>query len=107
MTLRRPNFDSYYDPPNHDDFPCDVCGKRADDCICPECPVCGEYGDMRCYIGGLFNHGLIRTLEQESSFAAFCKSCDDEALAEAEEEAKRKEDEYYESIINPDRREHI
>lgn len=113
--MHRPNFDSYYDPPSYDDFPCDVCGKWADDCICPECPVCGEYGNTRCYTGGLFDHGLIRTPEQESSFAAFCKSCDDEAayynaLAEAEEEAKALEEqieeenkEYWESITNPNR----
>ncbi len=24
--------------------PCELCGKMADNCDCPECPVCGSYG---------------------------------------------------------------
>jgi len=44
-----PSFD--YDPP------CEICGKFPEDCICPECPVCGNYGDPKCYQ----EHGLIKT----------------------------------------------
>lgn len=28
---------------------CDVCWRYVDDCICPECPVCGEHGNPKCY----------------------------------------------------------
>lgn len=107
MTIRRPNFDSYYDTPNLDDLSCDVCGKFPDDCICPECHYCGAQGDPRCYIENS-QCGLIRTPEQGASFAEFCKARDEEiaaenayydSLAEAEDEANS----YYESIINPDR----
>jgi hypothetical protein len=41
--------------------PCNVCGQFDDYCICPECPVCGCYGDPRCYI----NHGLRRSEKQK------------------------------------------
>lgn len=113
--MRRPNFDSYYDPPNLDDLPCDICGKFPDDCICPECPICSTQSDPECYL----EHGLVRTPSQEASFEAFCKARDDETAAEntyydqlyeAEQEAKALEEEieeenksYYESITNPDR----
>ena len=59
----RVNFDSYYNPPDYDEYPCEVCGNHIDDCICHECPVCGGYGDRFCYI----NHGLRRTEEQKFS----------------------------------------
>lgn len=120
MSLRRPNFDSYYDPPDPPEYPCDICGKWDEECICPECPDCGSHGDPTCYklkIEG--GHGLARSLEQEASFAAYTKARDNEiaaenayydALYEAEQEAKaleadieRENDEYYESIINPNR----
>ena len=29
---------------------CQVCGM-VDDCICPECPVCGDAGNPKCYTG--------------------------------------------------------
>lgn len=30
--------------------PCFVCGRDPDgDCICPECPTCGAFGDSHCY----------------------------------------------------------
>jgi len=31
--------------------PCQICGLWPDDCICPECPVCGSFGDPACYDG--------------------------------------------------------
>lgn len=52
------------DLPGYYDYPCAVCGKDLDDCICPECPVCGQVGDPGCYD----NHGLVRTQEQVTSF---------------------------------------
>lgn len=42
---------------------CEVCGKCAEDCICPECPVCGEQGNPACYDA----HGLERTEAQVES----------------------------------------
>lgn len=50
----------YYEPP---DPRCDVCGNVSDDCVCPECPVCGTPGDPECYT----NHGMERTEEQISA----------------------------------------
>jgi hypothetical protein len=44
---------------------CEVCGKYADDCICPECPVCGEHGNAACYA----SHNLTFTLDQQISRA--------------------------------------
>jgi hypothetical protein len=35
-----------------DDFPCDCCGRDPADCICPECVVCGEQGNEKCYKSG-------------------------------------------------------
>lgn len=40
-----------------EEYPCEVCGKFPDDCICPECPTCGSCGDPNCYL----KHGLIRS----------------------------------------------
>lgn len=45
------------DPPEQ---PCEVCGRWSDSCICPECPVCSQVGDHRCYE----EHGLQRTKVQ-------------------------------------------
>lgn len=39
-----------YDEPCY----CEMCGRDADDCICPECLVCGEHGNPDCYPA----HGL-------------------------------------------------
>lgn len=34
------------------DGPCLVCLEHVDECSCVECPVCGAYGDERCYSPG-------------------------------------------------------
>ena len=39
---------------------CAVCGNDPGDCVCPECPVCGDAGNPDCYPG----HGLERSEEQ-------------------------------------------
>lgn len=31
---------------------CEVCAHSVDDCICPECPECGQVGDPNCYEDG-------------------------------------------------------
>src|SRR5215467_14169339 len=68
-------------PYNQEDPPCDVCAQHVDNCICPECPVCGDVGNSDCYIDtmpmiwddGWFavpgkkpthNHGMVRSLGQ-------------------------------------------
>ena len=37
------------DPPD-DERPCDVCGLWPHQCICPECPHCGDTGNPSCYV---------------------------------------------------------
>ncbi len=37
-------------PADEPDPPCAVCCRAVDDCVCPECKVCGEVGDQRCYL---------------------------------------------------------
>lgn len=68
--------------PGDEEFPCSVCGQWMDDCICPECPVCGEIGNPDCYgdpvhdpaapvpIPCRLHHGLHRTREQYASMTA-------------------------------------
>jgi len=57
-------------PPDEPDY-CEICGGNIDDnsCICPECPVCGLYGDPGCY--GEDGHGLKLSEEQETKKANF------------------------------------
>lgn len=43
-------------------LPCQCCGKHPDDCICPECPKCGQFGDPKCYKEQ--EHGLMYSAEQ-------------------------------------------
>lgn len=91
-----------------------------DDCICPECPKCGEYGNPDCYTRTVTHHkgaydrktgkrhedtttelvygtcDLKESEEQRESRAAMEKHWEDEAKAEAEywegEEKRRAED---------------
>lgn len=69
-------------PWNQGEPPCEVCGKDIDDCICSECPKCGEYGNPDCYE----HHGLVRTEEQIASMAEIeaRKKADDEAICRME-----------------------
>lgn len=72
--------------PGEEDYPCAVCGKSEDDCICPECPECGVVGDPSCYEkcnNGHFSH-MTRTQEQIDS------------LAQAEREWAEQSKDYYE-----------
>ena len=60
--------------PGDEPFVCEVCGgdpgldcpDQPGSCICPECEVCGEFGDPSCYHGWPEgeNHGLVRSDEQ-------------------------------------------
>lgn len=48
-----------YDEPDY----CQICAQDVDNCICPECPVCGQAGDPDCYP----HHGMIRSEAQEQA----------------------------------------
>lgn len=50
--------------------PCAVCAMDPADCLCPECHVCGEQGNPKCYESdkaGEKRHGLLLTKEQAIS----------------------------------------
>jgi hypothetical protein len=42
---------------------CEVCGSWVDNCICSECPVCEEAGNLICYS----QHGMVATEAQKLS----------------------------------------
>jgi predicted nucleic acid-binding Zn ribbon protein len=67
--------------PGEEEPDCDVCGRPADACLCPECPVCSAHGDPRCYEA----HGLVLSEEQQRSRAAVLMMirAEDEAAEEA------------------------
>lgn len=67
------------DPPSG---PCEICGQNvdADECICPECPECGAYGDPDCYE----KHWLVRTEEQINLLANAEKEWEERSRAEEE-----------------------
>lgn len=93
-----------------DDGPCVVCAQPIDDCICPECPVCGEPGNPKCYrIDGLYppmgdlrhldpndrpDHGLQRSLAQVVLAAEAERQWAEHAAAE---------DAYYRELEEADR----
>ena len=64
---------AYLDPDRYyasQEQPCAVCGLWSEDCICPECLVCHEYGNPGCYIDAFeHNHGLVRSQQQIDSLA--------------------------------------
>lgn len=41
----------YLDPDRYFgwDAPCDICKREIGDCICGECPACGEVGNPVCH----------------------------------------------------------
>lgn len=47
-------------PPEDSIGPCECCGQAVYDCECPECPVCSEFGNPKCY----HDHGLLYAMEQ-------------------------------------------
>jgi len=54
----------WIEPPDQGNDFCDVCGNSIDNCICPECPVCGSSGDPKCYPAHMTKSG-----EQIESYA--------------------------------------
>lgn len=71
------------------DLQCEVCGKFVDDCICPECPICGTFGLRECYT----QHGLKLSVQQIESKAAA-----DEAMKQAIED----ENAYFDQLMSPE-----
>lgn len=59
---------SVNDIPGNGPFFCEVCAAHTDtDCVCPECPECGAFGDPACYE----KHGLTRSDLQKERLAHF------------------------------------
>jgi len=60
-------------PGEEDEGPCEVCGNSVNNCICPECPVCGEYGNTNCYLehGLELNRKQIKDLEHLIDYMCF------------------------------------
>ncbi len=74
-------------PGEEAEVPCQTCGKNLDDCICPECAVCGSVGDPDCYIReGKIHHGLVKTQEQIDSLAAAEKQWAEDNMMQAQAE---------------------
>lgn len=91
--------------PGDEETPCAICGKWVDDCICPECPVCGMVGETSCYrysgiddtIESDSHHGMYRTTEQIESYnAEYAKLyAEEQAMNALAEEYERQRDEEY------------
>ena len=81
-------------PPDPAMPPCEVCFEDDFNCQCPECDVCGEAGNFRCYAQGRFvNHGLVVTPEMAELRAEQGRLMD--LAAEMEEEFWRRKAEDY------------
>ena len=75
--------------PFDEEYPCEICGEMPDDCICPECPICGSTGDPDCYRG----HGMQRNEIQKFNLEV------NERLWAKETERENK---YYEQYFDDD-----
>lgn len=90
-------------PFDEPDPPCEVCGgfdlltKEKERpgrmrCICPECPVCGQSGDRKCYDAN--GHGMVMMDQQIQHLAMNQKAWEEEQRKEEEDfERMAKEDE--------------
>ena len=78
-------------PGEEEDYPCEVCGKHANRCICPECPECSEFGRAQCYELRPGGCGMIRTEAQAAAMLEF--EAAQQAQAERESEWAMQEDE--------------
>lgn len=71
--------------------PCEVCFRHVDDCICPECPKCGDFGNPQCYI----EHGLKYSIDQKigkvkNSISILSEQLNDAHMELAELEMEKK-----------------
>ena len=82
-------------PYNQEDPPCEVCGGFDDKCICPECSVCQEFGNPKCYV----EHGLKKTdaqiTQREALEEKWAKQQQQEAEMEIEMMKNAKPEEEY------------
>jgi hypothetical protein len=63
--------------------PCDVCGRAAEACVCPECPVCRVMGNPTCYAdaGTSGSHGLRRSDAQlQALWIGEARAAEDERI---------------------------
>lgn len=78
------------------DYPedCQVCGAYdTDQCICPECRVCGTVGDPKCYEPReVCGHGMTRSKKQVNMFKARMDAEEAQARGEAEWIAKHSQE---------------
>lgn len=91
--------------PGEEDCPCEVCNGNPDTvdtkkfgaCVCPECKVCGEYGNPQCYELAPGGCGLQKSPEQIAQFVYFNTLWIEQGRreAEAEESFLRQEQECY------------
>ncbi len=76
---------SVRDIPGNGDESCQVCGQHEESCICPECPVCKQFGNPDCYKRkGFKNHGLIMSNEQLESLTKILNEIERQDKEEAE-----------------------
>lgn len=52
-------------PPEPEEMPCTICGGITEECICPECEICGGIGNPDCYRQDETGHGLEITQAQK------------------------------------------
>jgi predicted ATP-dependent serine protease len=52
------------DIPGNEDYVCECCGHESADCICQECPVCEEYGNLECYKKGHLKFNKMQLIGQ-------------------------------------------
>lgn len=70
-------------PGEEPDLPCEVCGLSPDNCICPECPACGEIGRALCYVPAPEGCDMVRTPEQIATRAKLEEIWKEDAAREA------------------------
>jgi hypothetical protein len=78
--------------PDDDETFCQVCFGSVDDCICPECPICGVHGDPACYVGENAGHWLTLSAEQKAQKSRLLEESFLQSLREKELEEFYKEE---------------
>jgi len=62
---------------------CEICGEDENNCICPECSVCGEaWGDPQCYELKPGGCGLAKNQDQIESHKKNTRLWEEQAIAE-------------------------
>jgi hypothetical protein len=58
------------EPPRYEEG-CEVCNEAVDNCVCPECPVCGVIGRLACYGEHI---PVTRTIRNEADLLAYLEA---------------------------------